>query len=103
MEEAPEVLVRELVGEELNDLGLRVLCGEAKLDENRITNPRVQKPGLAFAGYYAYIKPGRVQIIGESETEYMRTVAPDRRADEHHLTGREVLDSFLKSRGFLRR
>lgn len=91
MKEVTEVRVRELLGEELSDLGLRVLCGEARLDENHITNPRVQKPGLAFAGYYAYIKPGRVQIIGESETEYLRTVAPDRRADRFsHITALPV-------------
>lgn len=76
---AAEVLVSELIGEELADLRLRVLSGRTKLG-NRITNPRVQKPGLAFAGYYDYIKPGRVQIIGESETAYMATLpAPERR------------------------
>src|SRR5258707_9627327 len=63
------VKVRELLGEELASLNLRVLSGESHLD-NPITHPRVQKPGLAFAGYFAYIKEGRVQIVGESETEY---------------------------------
>jgi HPr kinase/phosphorylase len=67
------VKVRELLGEELSSLHLRVLSGESHLD-NAITHPRVQKPGLAFAGYFAYIKPGRVQIVGESETEYMLTL-----------------------------
>jgi hypothetical protein len=43
-------------------------CSPGAHLDNQITHPRVQKPGLAFAGYYAYIKPGRVQIIGESET-----------------------------------
>ena len=72
------VQVSELLGEELNYLHLKVLSGESHLD-NRITHPRVQKPGLAFAGYYAYIKPGRVQIIGESETEYLKTLDEDER------------------------
>lgn len=72
------VRVAELLGEELSELRLRVLSGESHLD-NRITHPRVQKPGLAFAGYYAYIKPGRVQIIGESETEYLMTLNEDER------------------------
>lgn len=67
------VLVSELLSEELNYLHLKVLSGESHLD-NRITHPRVQKPGLAFAGYYPYIKPGRVQIVGESETEYLKTL-----------------------------
>ena len=67
------VLVSELLGDELSDLKLTVISGEQHLD-NRISHPRVQKPGLAFAGYYAYIKPGRVQIVGESELAYLRTV-----------------------------
>lgn len=71
------VRVAELLSEEL-DLSLKVISGESHLD-NRITHPRVQKPGLAFAGYYAYIKPGRVQIIGESETEYLRTLDEEER------------------------
>jgi HPr kinase/phosphorylase len=68
------VRVEELLGEELAYLRLSVLSGESHLD-NLITHPRVQKPGLAFAGYYEYIKPGRVQIIGESETEYLKTLS----------------------------
>ena len=73
MKEPREVLVSELLGEELSELRLKILSGAPHLD-NRITHPRVQKPGLAFAGYYAYIKPGRVQIVGESELAYLDTV-----------------------------
>jgi HPr kinase/phosphorylase len=79
MSAEPCVLVSELLDDELSDLQLQVISGEQHL-ENAITHPRVQKPGLAFAGYYAYIKPGRVQIVGESELEYLRTLpAADRR------------------------
>lgn len=67
------VEVRELLGQELNDLHCTVLCASDHLNK-RITHPRVQKPGLAFAGYYDYIKPGRVQIIGESETKFLLTL-----------------------------
>jgi HPr kinase/phosphorylase len=74
----PAVEVRELLGEELSDLRLAVISGKQHLD-NAISHPRVQKPGLAFAGYYEYIKPGRVQIVGESELAYLDTVAPDER------------------------
>ena len=78
MDPNASVLVSELLSEELGYLHLQVLSGESHLD-NRITHPRVQKPGLAFAGYYAYINPGRVQIIGESETEYLKTLDEDER------------------------
>jgi len=67
------VEVRELLGQELIDLHFKALSGRGHLN-NRITHPRVQKPGLAFAGYYDYIKPGRVQIVGESETKFLLTL-----------------------------
>lgn len=66
------VEVGDLLGTELRDLGFEVLHGADSL-RRRIEHPRVQKPGLAFAGYYDYIKPGRVQIIGASETAYLWT------------------------------
>ncbi|HSM13429.1 MAG TPA: HPr(Ser) kinase/phosphatase [Thermoanaerobaculia bacterium] len=80
MSETGSVLVSELLGEELSDLELEVVSGEQHLD-NRISHPRVQKPGLAFAGYYAYIKPGRVQIVGESELAYLMTLGDAERRE----------------------
>jgi HPr kinase/phosphorylase len=72
--EPASIEVTSLLGPELRDLDLQVLCCPDALD-NQVFNARVQKPGLAFAGYYDYIKPGRVQIIGESETEYLKTLS----------------------------
>ncbi len=80
MPETQSVKVSELFGDELSDLRLSVLTGESHLD-NPVTHPRVQKPGLAFAGYYEYIKPGRVQIVGESELEYLKTVETGERRE----------------------
>ncbi len=57
-------------------LGLRVLAG-AKGLARPITNPRLQKPGLALAGFLEYVKPGRVQVIGFSEAQYLATLPPD--------------------------
>src|SRR5438270_11890661 len=70
-----ETTVRSLLGGELDDLSLKLITGEDGLDRP-IARPRVQKPGLAFAGYYEYIKPNRVQIIGESETKYLQSLPP---------------------------
>jgi HPr kinase/phosphorylase len=62
--------VRILLSPDVEDLHLKLIVGDDGLDRI-ILRPRVQKPGLAFAGYYEYIKPGRVQIIGESEIKYL--------------------------------
>ena len=92
------VTVRELLGGELSDLGLRVLCGASHLD-NPITNPRVQKPGLAFAGYYPYIKPGRVQIIGESELAYLETLPPAVRSERFQQITALPIPVFVITKG----
>ncbi|HXG58931.1 MAG TPA: HPr(Ser) kinase/phosphatase [Thermoanaerobaculia bacterium] len=67
--------VKSLLGGELEDLHLQLVTGEDGLDRI-ILRPRVQKPGLAFAGYYEYIKQWRVQIIGESEIKYLQSLPP---------------------------
>ncbi len=99
MNEASDfVAAAELVGPELDDLGFRVLCGEESLD-NRITNPRVQKPGLAFAGYYQYIKPGRVQIIGESEISFIASLDPATRAERFDQLTRLEIPLLIVTKG----
>ncbi len=75
-EDFVQTSVRSLVTDDhLEDLALRLIVGDDGLDRI-IARPRVQKPGLAFAGYYEYIKPWRVQIIGESETKYLQSLPP---------------------------
>src|SRR5476649_2296741 len=39
-----------------------------------ITNPHIQKTGLALAGFHEYLKPGRVLIFGESEIRYLESL-----------------------------
>ena len=74
-EDFVQTTVRSLVSGDLDDLALKLIAGDDGLDRP-IARPRVQKPGLAFAGYYEYIKPWRVQIIGESETKYLQSLPP---------------------------
>ncbi len=74
----PPIAVRELVDHDsIGPLGLQLLAGEAGLDSRRISNPRIQKPGLALAGYLPYVKGGRVQILGESEHNYLSTLSTE--------------------------
>ncbi len=92
------VRVRELLGEELAHLELTPLCGERRLDR-AIVNPRVQKPGLAFAGYYDYIREGRVQIIGESETRYLATLNDKLRLERFEVITAMEVPVFIITKG----
>lgn len=61
-------------------LGVELLAGEAGLDKG-VTHSRIQKPGLALAGYTGFIHPGRVQVFGESEIRYLERLEGPRRRE----------------------
>jgi HPr kinase/phosphorylase len=72
---APEPIPVErlLVERRLAPLKLKVVAGSKGLGKSCITNPRIQKPDLALAGYLEAVKPGRLQILGESEYSFLAT------------------------------
>src|SRR5215472_1526069 len=39
-----------------------------------ITSSRIQKPGLALAGYTEHLHPERVQVFGNTEISYLNTL-----------------------------
>jgi len=76
----PTMTVRELCADVLaHSLDLVVIAGAEGLD-TRIHRPRIQKPGLALAGFLEYVHPGRIQILGRSEFNFLEERAPGERA-----------------------
>ena len=84
-ETSPSVRIGDLRSPALASLGLKLVAGHKGLDRP-IDWPRVQKPGLAIAGFLDYVKPNRVQILGNSEFGYLKTLSP--------AVARERLDAF---------
>lgn len=68
--------IRQLYEDKARSLELRLSGGVNGL-ENRITSPRIQKLGLALAGYYDYLHAGRIQVMGRTEANFLRGVPPD--------------------------
>lgn len=60
----------------LSHLGLRVVAGTSGL-RRPVVNPRLQKPGLALAGFLASVKAGRVQVVGSGEADFLATLEPE--------------------------
>jgi len=76
----PSMAVRELLTDAgAERLGLELLAGEQGLD-TAINRPRIQKPGLALAGFIEYIYPGRVQILGKAEMTFLHERPPSERS-----------------------
>lgn len=67
--------VKRLVeARQLRPLDLQVVAGQRGLEERVIVNPRVQKPGLALAGFVESVRPERAQLLGASEMAYLDTL-----------------------------
>lgn len=69
------VIVRSLLSEAAG-LRLVLLAGESGLG-HRISFHRVQKPGLALAGFVRQVRPERVQVIGATELAYLASLPPE--------------------------
>jgi HPr kinase/phosphorylase len=74
--------IQELLAEKEAGLDLELLAGERGLD-NRIQVPRIQKPGLAIAGYTTNLHPDRIQVLGSTELSYLEQLDPQ--VAERHL------------------
>ncbi|MBA2504197.1 MAG: HPr(Ser) kinase/phosphatase [Pyrinomonadaceae bacterium] len=62
-------------------LHLQFLAGERGAMTRQITSPRIQKLGLALAGFKHYIHSGRVQLVGQSEIGYLAQLSTDARRE----------------------
>lgn len=69
------VSVRALLAAEGARWSIKQIAGRGGL-QRRILAPRIQKPGLALAGYVRQIHPGRVQVIGTPELSYLQSMTP---------------------------
>ena len=64
------VLVKDFYDDLKNRLRLEFLAGKNGI-YNAIENYRIQKPGLAIAGYLNHLHIDRVQVLGETEISYL--------------------------------
>ena len=72
----PKLTIQEILDEKESGLDLELLSGAGGLS-NTVSVPRIQKPGLALAGYTDSLHPDRVQIIGSTELSFLKTMPRD--------------------------
>lgn len=73
----PTLSIREILEEKEAGLELELLAGEGGLDK-AVSLPRIQKPGLALAGFDISLHPDRIQVMGSTELSYLAAMpAPE--------------------------
>ena len=77
----PSITVRDVVAHAPPHLGLGFLAGERGASARLLDVPRIQKLGLALAGFAHYVHAGRVQVVGQSEIGFLEALTPERRRE----------------------
>jgi HPr kinase/phosphorylase len=68
------LVVQDLEQNRESYLGLSLVAGRKGL-KKRITHSQVQKMGLALTGFTRFINPDRLQIVGNTEMTYFRSLS----------------------------
>jgi len=63
-----------------SDFALNILSKEESL-KKKVSTPELNRPGLAFAGYVDIFAYDRIQILGETEIKYLKSLTPSKRYD----------------------
>src|SRR5690554_2833896 len=70
--------LRRLVGVQVDEVSA------GKPDERLVTESNLHRPGLALAGYIQLFTSQRVQILGNTESQYLEHLSVERRREAFH-------------------
>ena len=77
----PKINISEFILKSHNSIKLELLAGGKGIETREIDSARIQKLGLALAGFSHYIHSGRVQIVGQSEIRYLNQLNSKQRLE----------------------
>lgn len=79
--EKPSITLAEFIANAPAEMNFEVLAGANGLQTHVIDSARIQKLGLALAGFAHYIRAGRIQIVGQSEISFLNQLTPEKRTE----------------------
>src|SRR4030042_246581 len=88
------LVVQELEQNRGHHLELTLMAGRNGL-KKKITHSQVQKMGLALTGFIQFIDPERLQIIGNTEIAYFKTLTPEMQEKVIHQICNLPLSSWM--------
>jgi len=76
------ITVERFYTEQASELELQLVAGANGL-KRIIREPTVNRPGLVLAGFTRYFANKRVQIIGNAEAYFLKTLSPEERKERY--------------------
>src|SRR5947209_15146428 len=97
--ENPTITVGAFVTGAPAGLPLSFLAGARGAESRVLRTPRIQKLGLALAGFPHYVHEGRVQIVGQSELQFLGQLSPAERREAVARLELEKISCILVTKG----
>ncbi len=94
----PSVTVGEFYERHSEELRLR-LVGSRIGFERRISEPTINRPGLALSGFYTYFALHRIQVIGKAERSYLKHLNAENMEKRFMELCRRQIPCIVVSRG----
>lgn len=92
------ITIDELYEATRESLALTLVAGSEGLDRI-VTVPRIQKPGLALAGFLPQVHPDRVQVLGKTELAYLVTLGNATARERVRALARAGVAALIVTRG----
>jgi HPr kinase/phosphorylase len=93
------VTVERFYTEHSSSLELKLVAGANGL-KRIIREPTVNRPGLALAGFTRYFASKRVQVIGNAESHFLKSLGPQEREHRYTELLAHKIPCFVFCRGF---
>src|SRR5688572_14333889 len=93
------VTVERFYTEHASSLELNLVAGAEGL-QRVIREPTVNRPGLALAGFTRYFASKRVQVIGNAESHFLKSLPANEREQRYQLLFSHKIPCFVFCRGF---
>ncbi|MBM3834400.1 MAG: HPr(Ser) kinase/phosphatase [Verrucomicrobia bacterium] len=93
------VTVERFYTEHASSLQLHLVAGASGL-KRIIREPTVNRPGLALAGFTKYFASKRVQVIGNAESHFLKSLSPEERAHRYNTLFSHKIPCLVFCRGF---
>lgn len=99
MNNAPKISIAGFIQKSPSELQIEVLAGKGGLETREINSARIQKLGLALAGFAHYIHTGRIQIVGQSEIWYLSQLESEKKTEAIKNLNLEKISCILITKG----
>src|SRR5437016_517848 len=93
------VTVERFYTEHATELEMKLVAGAAGL-KRVIREPTVNRPGLALAGFTRYFASKRVQVIGNAESHFLKSLPPAEREKRYVALFSKKIPCVVFCRGF---